>query len=126
MLSDLVFDVELQLPDRGPVRSRSIQRVPRAQVSSLAVGRRLMCVADPAKPARRFVVDWGDIPRGSANRAPSEDVSVEAAPVPTAVAVTPPASAIARRLQELETLRASGAISEVEYTAKREQIIADI
>jgi Short C-terminal domain len=33
---------------------------------------------------------------------------------------------IAGRLQELETLRASGAISDAEYAAKRQQIIADI
>jgi hypothetical protein len=31
----------------------------------------------------------------------------------------------ALRLQELEKLRATGAISDAEYTAKREQIIAD-
>ena len=30
----------------------------------------------------------------------------------------------AQRLQELETLRATGTISEAEYTAKRQQIIA--
>jgi hypothetical protein len=34
-------------------------------------------------------------------------------------------TAPARLLQELETLRATGAISDAEYTAKREQIIAD-
>jgi hypothetical protein len=58
----------------------------------------------------------------------SEDVSSEGghAPAPRAIAVTPPASGIARRLQLLETLRASGAISDVEYAAQREQIIADI
>jgi len=51
-----------------------------------------------------------------------------AAPAP---AVPPPAAtpaqvSIAQRLQELQTLRATGAISEAEYTAKREQIINDI
>jgi Short C-terminal domain len=37
-----------------------------------------------------------------------------------------PEPGIARRLQELETLRDSGAISDAEYAAKRQQIIADI
>jgi Short C-terminal domain len=129
-LDDPLFalDVELQLPDQTPVRGRSVQRVPRAQVPNLAVGRQLMCAVDPAKPSRRFVVDWGDIPRGSANSALSEDVSEQAAPAaaPARNALTSQAQSIARRLQELETLRASGAISDAEYTAKRQQIIADI
>jgi hypothetical protein len=120
------LDVELQLPDRAPVRGRSVQRVPRAQVPTLAVGRQLMCVADAAKPSRRFVVDWGDVPPKSANSGFSPHVSAAPAPAPAAIAVTPPAAGIARRLQELETLRVSGAISDAEYAAKRQQIIADI
>jgi hypothetical protein len=48
-----------------------------------------------------------------------------APPVASAV-VTPPRQSIAQRLQELETLRATGAISEAEYAAKREQIIDEI
>ena len=36
----------------------------------------------------------------------------------------PPGPSTAQRLQELETLRATGTISEAEYTAKRQQIIA--
>ncbi len=39
---------------------------------------------------------------------------------------TPPAPSSAQRLQELETLRATGAISDAEYTAKRQQIISQI
>lgn len=70
-----------------------------------------------------------DIPVGSANSVLSEDVSEDvvppAAPAQT-TALTPQARSIAGRLQELETLRASGAISDAEYTAKRQQIIADI
>jgi hypothetical protein len=122
------LDVELQLPDQSPVRGRSVQRVPRAQVPNLAVGRQLMCAVDPAKPSRRFVVDWGDISLRSANSVLSEDVSEEVVPVaaPGQTALTPQALSIAGRLQELETLRASGAISDAEYTAKRQQIIADI
>ncbi len=123
-----VLDVELQMTDQTPVRGRSVQRVPRAQVPNLAVGRQLMCAVDPAKPSRRFVVDWGDIPLGSANSVLSEDVSEEAVPAaaPAPTALKPQAQSIAGRLQELETLRASGAISGAEYTAKRQQIIADI
>ena len=37
-----------------------------------------------------------------------------------------PRQSIAQRLQELETLRATGTISDTEYTAKREQIINQI
>ncbi len=40
--------------------------------------------------------------------------------------MTPPEPSTARRLQELETLRATGAISDDEYTAKRQQILADL
>jgi hypothetical protein len=122
-----LFDVELQLPDRSPVRGRSLQRVPRADVPNLAVGRQLMCVVDPAKPARRFVVDWGDIPAGSAAAKSSEDVAVAAASAATAAtAATPAVGTIAQRLQELETLRGAGVISDAEYAEKRQQIIADI
>ncbi len=39
---------------------------------------------------------------------------------------TPPQPSTAQRLQELETLRATGTISESEYTSKRQQIIADL
>jgi hypothetical protein len=119
-----IIDMELQLPDRAPVRGRSIQRVPRAEVPNLAVGRQLMCVVDTAKPARRFVVDWGDIPSGSPATTAPEDVAAEA--VPAATAAPPAAEAVAQRLRELENLRGAGAISDAEYKAKREQIIADI
>jgi hypothetical protein len=46
------------------------------------------------------------------------------APEAVAAVLTPPAPSTAQRLQELETLRATGSISEAEYTAKRQQIIA--
>lgn len=45
---------------------------------------------------------------------------------PSAPFLAPPAPSTAQRLQELETLRATGAISEDEYAAKRQQIIADL
>jgi hypothetical protein len=59
----------------------------------------------------------------------------QAAPTPVAQPTPAPAGApvaapsglsIAQRLQELETLRATGAISDAEYTAKRQQIISEI
>jgi hypothetical protein len=39
---------------------------------------------------------------------------------------TPPATPAPQRLQELEYMRASGAISDAEYTAKRQQVISSI
>ncbi len=45
---------------------------------------------------------------------------------PAPAVVTPPRQSIAQRLQELETLRASDAVSEPEYSAKREKIIDDL
>lgn len=45
-------------------------------------------------------------------------------PPPSYVAAPEPSAS--QRLQELETLRATGAISDDEYTAKRQQIIADL
>jgi hypothetical protein len=38
----------------------------------------------------------------------------------------PPPGATAQRLQELETLRAMGTISDAEYNTKRQQIISDL
>jgi hypothetical protein len=59
--------------------------------------------------------------------------SAPAAPPPPAppAYVPPPMPAMpevstAQRLQELETLRATGSITEAEYTAKRQQILADL
>jgi hypothetical protein len=40
--------------------------------------------------------------------------------------VTPPQQSIAQRLQELETLRFSGAVTDDEYNSRRAQIIAEI
>lgn len=67
-----------------------------------------------------------DMPLGSANSVLSEDVSddvsedVVPAAAPAQTALTPQAESVAGRLQQLETLRASGAISDAEYTAKRQ------
>jgi hypothetical protein len=54
---------------------------------------------------------------------PSGQPAPQPVPVPP---FTPPPPSTAQRLQELETLRATGAVSEAEYTAKRQQIIADL
>ena len=48
-----------------------------------------------------------------------------AAPQQYAVAA-PPQPSVSQRLQELETLRATGAISEAEYSAKRQEILAGL
>jgi hypothetical protein len=45
---------------------------------------------------------------------------------PASAGVAPPPQSTAQRLQELETLHATGVISDAEYTAKREQIIGEI
>ena len=45
---------------------------------------------------------------------------------PAAASVAPPEPTTAQRLQQLETLRATGAISDDEYNAKRQQILADL
>jgi hypothetical protein len=45
---------------------------------------------------------------------------------PPAATVAPPTASVAERLQELETLRATGAISDTEYTVKRQKIIAEM
>ena len=61
---------------------------------------------------------------------PAGPVGYPPPPAPPAQpAYTPPAPpppSAAQRLQELETLRATGAISEDEYTRKRQQIIAEL
>jgi hypothetical protein len=53
--------------------------------------------------------------------APQPAAAGGAAPV-----VTPPQPSIAQRLQELETLRASGALTDQEYGSRRAQIISEI
>lgn len=71
--------------------------------------------ANPA--ARRQVQEV--VRRATTAQAPAP----AAAPAPAYLA--PPEPSTAQRLQELETLRATGAISEDEYTSKRRQIIAE-
>ena len=57
----------------------------------------------------------------AAERTPAPAPAAPAPPV-----APPPAPSTAQRLQEIETLRAMGTISEAEYTAKRAQIIAEL
>jgi hypothetical protein len=47
-------------------------------------------------------------------------------PVAAGPVMTPPQPSPSQRLQELETLRATGAITEAEYGAKREKIISEL
>lgn len=47
-------------------------------------------------------------------------------PMPQPYLPQPPTVTTAQRLQELETLRATGTITEGEYTAKRQQILSDL
>lgn len=64
--------------------------------------------------------------RRTAAQQPSPSVAAPEPAAPSAPFLAPPAPSTAQRLQELETLRATGAISEDEYAAKRQQIIADL
>lgn len=58
-------------------------------------------------------------------RAAAQETPAATAPSAAPIIAAPEPST-AQRLQELETLRATGVISEDEYTAKRRQIIADL
>jgi len=61
--------------------------------------------------------------RAATAQAPPAPAPAATAPGFTGTAAEP---TTAQRLMELETLRTSGAITEAEYTAKRQQIIADL
>ncbi|CAN5837696.1 SHOCT domain-containing protein [soil metagenome] len=68
---------------------------------------------------------------GAQQAAPAAAASAAPASMPVAspsspISAPPPAPSTAQRLQELETLRAMGTISNDEYTAKRQQIISDL
>jgi hypothetical protein len=73
--------------------------------------------------------------RTAAQQAPAPPVQMtspqaqpQSAPsfAPPFAAMTPPEPSVSQRLQELETLRATGAISETEYSTKRQQILSDL
>ncbi len=61
--------------------------------------------------------------RAAEQQAPAAAPAPAAGPAPV---VTPPQPSIAQRLQELETLRATGAVTDQEYNARRAQIISEI
>lgn len=66
--------------------------------------------------------------RAAAQQAPPAQMAAPmaaAAPSPSASFGAPPVS-VSQRLQELETLRATGAITESEYASKRQEILADL
>lgn len=48
------------------------------------------------------------------------------APAVAGGVAAPPQLSVGERLQELETLRTGGVISDAEYTAKRQQLIAEL
>ena len=66
-----------------------------------------------------------DVVRRSAAAEPAAHTSPVDQPAAEPVAV-PPRRSAAERLQELETLRATGALTDEEYTSRRAQIIAEI
>lgn len=78
--------------------------------------------ANPA--ARQQVQDV--VRRAARQQTPAQQQApVSVPPVPSAPPVAgAPRMTTAQRLQELETLRATGAITDTEYTAKRQEIIA--
>jgi hypothetical protein len=78
------------------------------------------------------IIAQGGMPAGAANITIGgqrlQDMIAQAAP-PSAAPVAgsaPQPQSTAQRLQELETLRTTGAITETEYNRKREQIIAEL
>ncbi|OBH82392.1 SHOCT domain-containing protein [Mycobacterium sp. E2989] len=61
--------------------------------------------------------------RAAEQQAPAPQPATAGGPAPV---VTPPQPSVAQRLQELETLRASGALTDQEYASRRAQIISEI
>ena len=59
-------------------------------------------------------------------RAAEQTPAAQGAPAGSAPVGTAPQASIAERLQQLETLRASGALTDEEYDARRTQIISEI
>jgi hypothetical protein len=64
--------------------------------------------------------------RAAAQQAPAPAYMPPPAQTPASFTATAPEPSTSQRLQELETLRATGAISDAEYTSKRHQIISDL
>ncbi len=64
--------------------------------------------------------------RAAAHQGAAPSQPGPAQPVPSPPPVQPPPASTAQRLQELETLRAMGTISDTEYATKRQQIISEL
>ncbi|WP_156689812.1 SHOCT domain-containing protein [Mycobacterium sp. Marseille-P9652] len=64
--------------------------------------------------------------RAAEQQAPAAQPTPQPAAGGPAPVVTPPQPSIAQRLQELETLRATGTLTDDEYNSRRAQIIAEI
>jgi hypothetical protein len=78
-----------------------------------------------SNPAARQQVQAVVRRAAAAQQAPAAAKQAPAA-APAAPYVAPPEPTTAQRLQELETLRATGSISDDEYNAKRQQILSDL
>jgi len=50
----------------------------------------------------------------------------QSAPAAAGGVAAPPQASVAQRLEELDKLRAGGALSDAEYTAARQKIIAEL
>jgi hypothetical protein len=64
--------------------------------------------------------------RAATQQAPPPAYAPPPAQAASFTATAPPEPSTSQRLQELETLRATGAISDAEYASKRQQIISDL
>lgn len=80
-----------------------------------------------SNPAARQQVQ-SVVRRAAAQQAPAGYAPAPSAgvPPPPQYPSAPPEPSTSQRLQELETLRATGAVSEQEYNAKRAQILSDL
>jgi hypothetical protein len=76
-----------------------------------------------SNPAARAQVQAVVRRAAAAQQAPA---AAAPAAAPAATYMAPPEPTTAQRLQELETLRATGAISDGEYNTKRQQILSDL
>jgi hypothetical protein len=79
-----------------------------------------------SNPAARQQVQAVVRRAAAAQQAPAAPAAAPTYAVSAAPSMAPAEPSAAQRLQELETLRATGVISDDEYTAKRQQIIAEL
>ncbi|RDH77037.1 SHOCT domain-containing protein [Mycolicibacterium moriokaense] len=78
-----------------------------------------------ANPAARQQVQ-AVVRRAATQQSPAQPSPMPAGAPPPPQYPASPEPSTAQRLQELETLRATGAVSDEEYTAKRAQILSDL